>query len=258
MEKFSDGSRGRLADLPQAVALPDFEAGSVWIVGAGPGDVGLLTLHALNGLRQADVVLHDSLVSPAVLALADRAELKYVGKKAGERGRKQRDISELMIASARSGQRVLRLKGGDPGIFGRGGEEAEALVQAGIPFRVFAGVTAALAAGVAASLPLTHRAVNHAVVFVTGHSASSQHIDWTGIARSVPVIVLYMAGEALGDIAALLIEAGRGADEPVVLVSHASLPGERVVHTCLGEAGKIDLPAPMTAIIGQTRSWGED
>ncbi len=255
MAKFSDDEIGRLANLPREAALPDFEPGSVWIVGAGPGDPGLLTLHALNAIRQADVVLHDSLISPAILALAQNAALEYVGKKAGETGRKQKDISERMISLARAGRRVLRLKGGDPGIFGRGGEEAEALRQAEVPFRVFAGVTAGLAAAMVANVPLTHRDVNHAVALVTGHSASSEHIDWHGIARSVPVIVLYMAGAALGEIAALLIKAGRAPDEPVVLVSHASLPGEQIVHTRLAQIGEITLPPPTTVIIGQSRHW---
>ncbi len=244
-----------MAELPQEIALPEFAAGSVWIIGAGPGDPGLLTLHALNGLQQADVVLHDSLVSPAALSLAEGAELHYVGKKAGESGRKQKDISDLMISLVRADKRVLRLKGGDPGIFGRGGEEAEALAQADVPFRVFAGVTASLAAAAAADLSLTHRSVNHAVVLVTGHSASTEHIDWQGIARSVPVIVLYMAARALDEIISLLIAAGRSKDEPVVLVSHASLPGEQIVRTQLGKAGKVALPPPMTVIIGQTRGW---
>ena len=166
---------GIAANAASRLALPELEAGWVWLVGAGPGDPGLLTLHALNALRQADHVVYDALVDETVLEFANpRATLEYAGKRGGKPSPKQRDISSRLVELARAGKRVLRLKGGDPFVFGRGGEEALALVEAGIPFRIVPGVTAGIGGLGYAGIPVTHRDVNHAVTFVTGHMAGGE------------------------------------------------------------------------------------
>src|SRR5688572_14346444 len=205
--------------------LPAFEPGWVWLVGAGPGDPGLLTLHAANALAQADVVVYDALVVERVLAFARAGALvEYAGKRGGKPSPKQRDISLKLIALARAGRRVLRLKGGDPCVFGRGGEEALALVEAGIPFRIVPGITAGIGGLAYAGIPVTHRDIASAVTFVTGHDRSGtvpEAVDWAAIARGSPVIVLYMAMKHLGRIAGRLIAAGRAPEEPVAIVSRA-------------------------------------
>lgn len=240
------------------LALPDFEPGWVWLVGAGPGDPGLLTLHALNALRKADVVVYDALVDEAVLQFANpRATLEYSGKRGGKPSPKQRDISARLVELARAGKRVLRLKGGDPFVFGRGGEEALALVDAGIPFRLVPGVTAGIGGLGYAGIPVTHRDVNHAVTFVTGHMAGGavpENLDWPSIAKGSPVIVLYMAISHLDAISKLLIENGRRADEPVALVRNATLKDQSVLETTLGSAvddvARADFKAPAIIVIG--------
>ncbi|ABS62677.1 uroporphyrin-III C-methyltransferase [Parvibaculum lavamentivorans DS-1] len=245
-------------DAASRLALPVFEPGWVWLVGAGPGDPGLLTLHALNALRQADVVVYDALVDETVLQFANpRAKLEYSGKRGGKPSPKQRDISAKLVELARSGKRVLRLKGGDPFVFGRGGEEALALVDAGIPFRLVPGVTAGIGGLGYAGIPVTHRDVNHAVTFVTGHMAGGavpENLDWPSIAKGSPVIVLYMALSHLGAISALLIENGRRADEPVALVRNATLKDQTVLETTLGTAAedvaRTGFKAPAIIVIG--------
>lgn len=238
---FRDGPSPRAAggDL-DALNLPCFEPGWVWLAGAGPGDPGLLTLHALNALRQADVVAYDALVGEGVLALAKPgAALEYAGKRGGKPSPKQRSISARLIELVRGGKRVLRLKGGDPFVFGRGGEEALALVEAGVPFRIIPGVTAGVGGLGYAGIPVTHRDTNHAVTFVTGHMAGGdvpENLDWTAIAKGSPAIVLYMSLSHLGRIAEILIEAGRAPGEPVALVRNATLPDQRVLETTLSRA----------------------
>src|SRR5262245_35999299 len=165
-----NGYERRAAREPRSI--PILEPGHVWLAGAGPGDPGLLTLDALAGLEQADVIVHDALVDKRVLALAGaQARFEFAGKRGGRPSATQVDISKRLIAFAKAGERVLRLKGGDPCVFGRGGEEAMALAAAGVPFRVIPGVTAGLAALAAASIPATLRGVNQAVIFATGQSA---------------------------------------------------------------------------------------
>ena len=240
------------------LALPAFEPGWVWLVGAGPGDPGLLTLHALNALKQADVVVYDALVDETVLQFADpRAKLEYSGKRGGKPSPKQRDISARLIELARAGKRVLRLKGGDPFVFGRGGAEALALVDAGVPFRLVPGVTAGVGGLGYAGIPVTHRDINHAVTFVTGHMAGGavpENLDWPSIAKGSPVIVLYMALSHLGAISKLLIENGRCADEPVALVRNATLKDQQVLETTLGTAAvdvaRANFKAPAIIVIG--------
>ncbi|MEM6549066.1 MAG: uroporphyrinogen-III C-methyltransferase [Pseudomonadota bacterium] len=219
---------------------PDLEPGWVWLVGAGPGDPGLLTLHALNGLRQAEVIVYDALVDRGILEWAPPgAELLYAGKRGGKPSPKQRDISLRLIEFARAGRRVVRLKGGDPFVFGRGGEEAQTLVQAGVPIRIVPGVSAGIGGLAYAGIPITHRDVNQAVTFVTGHDQTGDApgaLDWTALARSSPVIVCYMAMKTLPKIAAALIAGGRDPAEPVAVVVSATTPAQRVVETTLGRA----------------------
>jgi uroporphyrin-III C-methyltransferase len=225
---------------PLLAGLPAFEPGWVWLVGAGPGDPGLLTLYAANALAQADIVVYDALVDPSVLAFArPGAVTEYAGKRGGKASPKQRDISLRLIELARAGKRVCRLKGGDPFVFGRGGEEALALVEAGIPFRVVPGISAGIGGLAYAGIPVTHREVNQSVTFLTGHDRDGlapAAIDWQAVARGAPVIVMYMALKHLGQVTANLLAAGRQVDEPVAIVSHATLPSQRVVETTLGEA----------------------
>ncbi len=222
------------------LGLPDFTPGSVWLVGAGPGDPGLLSALALHALDRADVVVYDALVDPRILALAPAgAQLDYAGKRGGRPSPSQPDISARLIRLAREGRRVLRLKGGDPCVFGRGGEEALALAEAAIPFRIVPGITAGIGGLAYAGIPVTHRDINSAVTFVTGHSSGGavpNGIDWEAIARGSPVIVLYMGLRQLGAIAARLIAAGRRADEPVAIVSKATTPAQRVLITSLAVA----------------------
>ncbi|MCL5775617.1 uroporphyrinogen-III C-methyltransferase [Limibaculum sp. FT325] len=219
---------------------PELLPGWVWLVGAGPGDPGLVTLHALNALRQAEVIVYDALVDRRILGWArPGAEVEYAGKRGGKPSPKQRDISLRLIELARAGRRVLRLKGGDPFVFGRGGEEAQALVQAGVPIRIVPGISAGIGGLAYAGIPVTHRDVNQAVTFVTGHDASGDApgaIDWAALAKSSPVIVCYMAMKTLPEISARLIAAGRAPSEPVAIVTEATMPGQRVLETTLATA----------------------
>ncbi|MGV8996472.1 MAG: uroporphyrinogen-III C-methyltransferase [Parvibaculaceae bacterium] len=243
----------------QRLVLPAFEAGWVWLVGAGPGDPGLLTLHAYNALAQADIVVYDALVDDAVLKMANpRAQLEYSGKRGGKPSPKQRDISSRLVELAQKGLRVLRLKGGDPFVFGRGGEEALALVDAGIPFRIVPGITAGIGGLGYAGIPVTHRDVNHAVTFITGHMAGGavpENLDWPSIAKGSPVLVLYMALSHLPAISELLISNGRDASEPVALVRNASLKSQEVLETTLGRAAAdveaAGFKAPAIIVIGE-------
>lgn len=224
--------------------LPDFDwpvlhPGWVWLCGAGPGDPGLLTLHALNALRQADVVIYDALVQEAVLDWAPQAELIYAGKRGGKPSAKQRDISLRLVELARAGKRVLRLKGGDPFVFGRGGEEAQTLVQHGVPVRIIPGISAGIGGLAYAGIPVTHRDVNQAVTFVTGHDQSGDapsSIDWPALARGSQVLVIYMGMKHIGKIVTHLLEAGRPQGEAVAVVTQATTPQQQVVMTTLGRA----------------------
>jgi uroporphyrin-III C-methyltransferase len=217
----------------QRAGVPVFAPGHVWLAGAGPGDPGLLTLDALAGLTQADVVVHDALVDPRVLALAGpRARLEFAGKRGGKPSATQADISQRLVALARAGQRVLRLKGGDPFVFGRGGEEAVTLADAGIPFRVIPGVTAGLAALAAAAIPATLRGINRAVILAAGHGAE-EDFDWAPLVRTGQPIVLYMVMHNLGHIAAALMQAGLDAQTPAAIIASATTPKQRVLISTL-------------------------
>lgn len=246
-------------EMRQRFGLPVFEAGWVWLAGAGPGDPGLLTLHTVHGLAEADAVVYDALVDDRILALAKpTAELVFAGKRGGKPSPKQRDISDRLIELAGEGKRVLRLKGGDPFVFGRGGEEALALVGAKIPFRVIPGVTAGTGGLAYAGIPVTHRETNQAVTFVTGHSAAGDvpdGMDWHAIGKGSPVIVLYMAMKHLGVIAQRFMEAGRKPHDPVAVVSNASTPQQRVMETTLERAAEdvaaAGMEAPAIICIGE-------
>jgi uroporphyrin-III C-methyltransferase len=216
---------------------PLLAPGHVWLAGAGPGDPGLLTLDALAGLTQADVVVHDALVDRRVLALAGpQARLEFAGKRGGRPSATQADISRRLIDLARRGNRVLRLKGGDPCVFGRGGEEAMALAAAGVPYRMIPGVTSGLAALAAASIPATLRGVNQAVILATGQSgAHGDGPDWAALARTGQPIVLYMGMRNLEAIAAALMRGGLAPSTPVAVIASATTADERMVLATLGD-----------------------
>lgn len=231
-------------DLPpiSGQEWPVFEPGWVWLAGAGPGDPGLVTLHVLNALNQADIVVYDALIDQRVLDwVRPDTETEYAGKRGGKPSPKQRDISIRLIELAQQGRKVLRLKGGDPFVFGRGGEEAQTLIQADIPLRILPGISAGIGGLAYAGIPVTHRDVNQAVTFLTGHDRTGlapSAINWQGIADGSQVIVMYMAIKHLPEICAHLIEAGRKPSEPVAVVSNASLPNMSVLETTLGQAAE--------------------
>ena len=235
--------------------VPVLAPGHVWLAGAGPGDPGLLTLDALAGLQQADAVVYDALVDQRVLALAVKsARLEFAGKRGGKPSATQADISSRLVALARAGQRVLRLKGGDPFVFGRGGEEAMALAAAGIPFRVIPGVTAGLAALAAASIPATLRGVNRALIFAAGHGADEE-FDWAPLARSGAPIVLYMVMHNLERIAAALLQAGLAPHTPAAIIASATTPSQRILVSTLAqlstEAREQKFEPPAVVVIGE-------
>jgi uroporphyrin-III C-methyltransferase len=227
---------------------PGAPAGEVWLVGAGPGDPELLTLKALKALRGADVVVHDGLVSDAILDLAPHAARRIsVAKRRSRHSYAQGEINRMLVAFALEGLTVVRLKGGDPFIFGRGGEELEACRAAGVTCHIVPGVTAALAAGASAGAPLTHRGAAQAVTFVTGHAASGGEpdLDWASLARPNQTVVIYMGVATAAAIAARLMAAGRAGSTPALVVENASLPDERRIVTTLAQ-----LPAAAAALSG--------
>jgi uroporphyrin-III C-methyltransferase len=240
-----------------AATFPSFEPGHVWLVGAGPGDPGLLTLHALAAISTADVIVHDALIDERVLALAGAAtRLESVGKRGGQPSAMQADISGRLIALARQNRRVLRLKGGDPFVFGRGGEEAFALAEAGISFRIVPGVTAGLAGLAAASIPTTLRGVNQAVILVTGHCAGGDGgPDWAALARTGQPLVLYMAMRNLREISAALVEGGLARSTAAAVIVAATMPEERVLVSRLGrladDVEAAGLASPAIVVIGE-------
>jgi uroporphyrin-III C-methyltransferase len=235
--------------------MPVLPPGHVWLAGAGPGDPGLLTLYALAGLGHADVIVHDALVDKRVLALAGpRARLEFAGKRGGRPSAMQADISKRLIELAKEGRRVLRLKGGDPCIFGRGGEEAMALAAAGVPFRIIPGVTSGLAAMAAASIPATLRQVNRAIILAAGHGGEEDSYDWGPLARTGEPIVLYMVMHNLERISQALIGAGRHPDTPAAAISAATTGAERIVVSTLArigaEARQQALESPAIVVVG--------
>jgi uroporphyrin-III C-methyltransferase len=248
-------SWGALAELRDSI--PVLAPGHVWLAGAGPGDPGLLTLDALAGLTQADVVVHDALVDQRVLTLAGpQARLEFAGKRGGKPSAAQADISKRLIELARAGQRVLRLKGGDPFLFGRGGEETMTLAAAGVPFRVIPGVTAGLAGLAAASIPATMRGVNRAVIFAAGYGVNEPDgLDWATLARTGQPLVLYMAMANLAAIAEALMRGGSAPHTPAAVIVAATTAQERVLVSTLErvaiDASDRAFEPPAIVVIGE-------
>jgi uroporphyrin-III C-methyltransferase / precorrin-2 dehydrogenase / sirohydrochlorin ferrochelatase len=231
------------------------ELGEVYLIGAGPGDPDLLTLRALQLLQQADVVLYDRLVPDAVVDRSRRdAERVFVGKEAGDHKVQDR-INELLVHHARKGKRVARLKGGDPFVFGRGGEEIEVLIRHGIPYSCVPGITAALGAASYAGIPLTHRHLAQSVTFVTGHVLDDESLDWHSLAGPQRTVVFYMGVSHLDQIVTKLHDAGAKPDHPVAIVERATLPGQRTLRGTLGTITKIAreaaVAAPALFIVGE-------
>jgi len=231
--------------------------GEVMLVGTGPGDPDLLTLKALRCMQSADVVLYDNLVSEPILALLPATiERIYVGKRRANHAMQQQSINELMVELAKQGRRVLRLKGGDPFIFGRGGEEIETLSEQGVPFQVVPGVTAALGVASYCGIPLTHRDHAQAVTFVTGHlKDGSMDLDWPALARPRQTVVIYMGLMGLPVLCDQLIAHGRPADTPAAVIQHGTQPTQRVVTATLATlAEKVlteGLEPPTLIIVGE-------
>lgn len=241
---------------------PEFAPGSVWLVGAGPGAPGLLSLLGYHALQQADVVVYDALVGDGVLKLANpSAGQIHAGKRGGKPSPKQADISLRLIELARSGKRVLRLKGGDPFMFGRGGEEAGALARAGVPFRIVPGISSGLGGLAYAGIPVTHRDTNHAVIFLTGHDETGelpQSVDWAAVATAAPVIVMFMAVKHLAAIAERLIAAGRDPNDRLAVVSHAATPAQGVTESTLTQAASLtNLETPALVVLGPVSRYRE-
>jgi uroporphyrin-III C-methyltransferase len=247
-----------LTETMAGLHLPVFRPGEVWLTGAGPGDPGLLTLHAVNALSQADVILYDALVHEAVLGLArPDVVLEFSGKRGGKPSANQRDITERLIELARQNLRVLRLKGGDPFVFGRGGEEALGLVAAGIPFRVIPGVTAGIAGLAYANIPATTRDTNHGIILVTGQYAAGNErgLEWGALVRTQLPILLYMGMTKLAEIADALIASGAARNLPVAVIHSATTPDQRVLVSTLdlvaGEAVAQGFGSPSIVAIGE-------
>jgi uroporphyrin-III C-methyltransferase len=246
-------------------AFPNFEGGWVWLVGAGPGAPGLMSLLCYHAMQNCDVVVYDALVNPDILRwVRHGVVLEYAGKRGGKPSPVQQDISLRLIELARSGKRVLRLKGGDPFMFGRGGEESQALAKAKIPFRIVPGITAGVGGLAYAGIPSTHRDTNHSVIFLTGHDANGKmpaNVNWQAVAKASPVIIMYMAVKHLGEIAQALIEGGRATDDAVTIISNASLPQQKVISTTLKQAGAFvaeNKPAtPAIVVVGHATDWRE-
>ena len=239
-----------------ASSLADSETGTVYLVGAGPGDPGLITTRGLELLRSADVVVYDRLVSPALVAEAPAsAERVFVGKHPNDTATRQQDINALLVDRARRGRTVIRLKGGDSFVFGRGAEECEALRAAGVPFQVIPGVTSATAVPAAAGIPVTHRRVASAFAVVAGHECEGRSdLDWDALAR-VPTLVVLMGLSALPDIVARLRAQGMAPDTPAAVIASGTLPEQRTVVGTLADiadlAAAAALAPPAIVVIGE-------
>jgi uroporphyrin-III C-methyltransferase len=244
--------------------------GKVYLIGAGPGDPKLLTIRASEAIANSDVIVYDYLVNPEVLVYARRgAELIYVGKRSGEPSVSQMEINSILIEQASQGRIVARLKGGDPFIFGRGGEEAEALVDAGIAWEVVPGISSGVAAAAYAGIPLTHRDYSSSVAFITGHDGSKKRdrVDWSSAAHAADTLVIFMCAETITNIAAELIASGRRESTPVAIVRWGTYEDQEVFTGTLhdlacqdGSAGsefRGAIRPPAIAIVGEVVSLRE-
>ena len=254
---------GHFAAL-DGLGFPAFEPGTVWLVGAGPGAPGLISLLGYYALGQADVIVYDALVSEKLLTLAPpSAERVYAGKRGGKPSEKQSDISLRLVEWAERGRRVLRLKGGDPMVFGRGGEEVHALVARGISFRIVPGITAGIGGLAYAGIPATMRDTNQSILFLTGHDETGNlpsALDWSAVAKAAPVIVMYMAVKHLASIAEKLIAGGRDPADRLAVVMNATLPDQFVVEATLGTVARIEdmLVTPAIVVLGPVSAHRED
>jgi len=237
--------------------------GKVYLVGAGPGDPKLLTVKAVELIKEADVVIYDRLVGESILKLApEKTEKIYVGKRTGKHEVPQDKITEIIIEKAQSGGKIVRLKGGDPFIFGRGGEEAEALVEKGIKFEVVPGISSSVAAPMYAGIPLTHRDYAASVAIITGHRAgdAEKPIDWAKIAGSVDTMVILMGVESLDGIVSKMLEGGVSPNKPVAIVESGTYPQQRTLISTLGkvvtEAEKNQIKPPSVIVIGEVTALG--
>lgn len=258
------GERARSGDFEAAERLARAEIehparrGVVHIVGAGPGDPELLTLKALRALQDADVIVHDRLVDKRVLDMARRdADFVYVGKERSKHSVPQDQINELLVAEARAGKRVVRLKGGDPFVFGRGGEELEKLREAGVETHVVPGITAALGCAASAQVPLTHRDHAQAVTFVTGHAKTggALDLDWRALATAQHTLAIYMGAANAAEVSTRLMEAGRGPETPALIIENGTRADQRLIHSTLGalaaDIAAVDLKSPSLLIVGE-------
>lgn len=237
--------------------------GEVALVGAGPGDASLLTLAAAYLIQHCDVIVYDALVSAAIMALASaNTEKIFAGKRGGKPSANQTDICDTLLTLAQAGKRVVRLKGGDPFVFGRGGEEIRALSAANIPFRVIPGITAGIAAPAMAGIPVTDRTVNGALAFLTGHEAADKsRMDWQALVAAFPVLVIYMGTKNLPCIAQNLVDAGMSANTPIAILHAVSTPEEHQAYGMLQDvlSGQLQGLSPAIVVIGevvnQRRIW---
>lgn len=264
------GERARIGDFAAAEALAEQEIanpdrrGVVHIVGAGPGDPELLTLKALRTLQDADLIVHDRLVDARILDMARRdAGRIYVGKARSKHSVPQEQINELLVAQAQAGRRVVRLKGGDPFVFGRGGEELEALKAAGVEAHVVPGITAALGCAAAIQLPLTHRDYAQALTLITGHAKTggALDLDWKALSAAQHTLVVYMGAVNAAEVRAHLLDAGRAQETPVVIVENGSRPEQRAIATTLGalagDVARLDLKSPSLMIVGEAAALAD-
>ncbi len=237
----------------QLLAEPLDSRGEVVLVGAGPGDAGLLTLKGLQQIQQADVVVYDRLVSDDIMKLVRRdADRVFVGKRAGYHCVPQEEINQILLREAQNGKRVVRLKGGDPFIFGRGGEELETLCHAGIPFSVVPGITAASGCSAYSGIPLTHRDYAQSVRLVTGHLKTGGELDWANLAAEKQTLVFYMGLNQAATIQAQLIAHGMQEDMPVALVENGTSVQQRVVNGSLSQLGELaQVESPALIIVGR-------
>jgi uroporphyrin-III C-methyltransferase/precorrin-2 dehydrogenase/sirohydrochlorin ferrochelatase len=258
-----EAERALRLELIENVVPHPRPVGEAYIVGAGPGDPGLVTIRGQQLISHADIVLYDRLVSERILDFARKdAQLIFVGKKANSATISQKEINELMVAHIRKGRRVCRLKGGDPFVFGRGGEEVQALANAGLPFQVVPGISAALGCAAYAGIPLTHRELSSSVTFAAAMLDGDRPPDWRALARPGQTLVLYMGVGSIAKSAEQLIEHGVGSETPVAIIENGTTDQQRVLRGTLAtiaeDAAEAHVLAPAVIIVGATAGMGEE